>query len=64
MGHLWMGFDERQLAEWATGAGLHGFRYVNLPSDPEAKGPMLFTATAYTLREEMWIPGALDQEPV
>src|SRR5690606_36193622 len=39
MGHLWMGFEEEQVKEWAGGAGLQGFRHLNLPADPDAKGP-------------------------
>lgn len=62
MGHLWMGFGEEQLEGWATEAGMLGFRYLNLPADPDARGPMLFAATAYTLREEVCIPGALEMD--
>ncbi|HUE96430.1 MAG TPA: metalloregulator ArsR/SmtB family transcription factor [Longimicrobiaceae bacterium] len=60
MGHLWLGFGIDELEGWMVEAGLEGFRYVTLPADPEAKGPILFVATARTPREEVWIPGAID----
>jgi SAM-dependent methyltransferase len=46
MGHLWLGFDEGQLAAWLGDAGLADVRIVPLPPDPQAKGPRLFTARA------------------
>jgi ubiquinone/menaquinone biosynthesis C-methylase UbiE len=46
MGHLWQGFEEEQMREWTSKAGLTGFRSVSLPPDPSAKGPALFAATA------------------
>lgn len=46
MGHVWLGFDRRQLARWTEAAGLGDLRVVPLPPDPEAKGPTLFAATA------------------
>ena len=46
MGHLWLGFDEGQLAAWLGDAGLTDVRVVPLPPDPQAKGPGLFTARA------------------
>ena len=45
MGHLWQGFDRQTLGGWMQGAGLGGFRYNELPADPEARGPMLFAAS-------------------
>jgi Methylase involved in ubiquinone/menaquinone biosynthesis len=45
MGHLWQGFDRATLGGWMHGAGLASFRYNPLSPDPEAKGPMLFTAS-------------------
>ncbi|HYU53904.1 MAG TPA: metalloregulator ArsR/SmtB family transcription factor [Gemmatimonadaceae bacterium] len=45
MGHLWQGFDRTTLGGWMQEAGLEGFRYTELPADPDAKGPTLFTAT-------------------
>jgi ubiquinone/menaquinone biosynthesis C-methylase UbiE/DNA-binding transcriptional ArsR family regulator len=46
MGHLWQGFASETLAEWAHDAGFEGLRYNVLPPDPEAKGPLLFAASA------------------
>lgn len=46
MGHLWLGFDEEQLADWTRQVGLETLRYRVLPADPAARGPMLFVATA------------------
>lgn len=46
MGHLWMGFESPQLEQWVSDAGMDGFRYLHLPGDPDARGPMLFAATA------------------
>jgi ubiquinone/menaquinone biosynthesis C-methylase UbiE len=45
MGHLWQGFDSATLNDWMSVAGLEGFRYNPLSPDPDAKGPLLFTAT-------------------
>lgn len=46
MGHLWQGFDDDRLAGWMRSAGLEAFRYNALSPDPEARGPMLFAASA------------------
>ena len=46
MGHLWQGFSAETLGGWMTEAGLGDFRYIALPPDPDAKGPVLFAATA------------------
>jgi ArsR family transcriptional regulator len=46
MGHLWQGFDRSVLGQWLEGAGLEHFRYHPLPADPDARGPLLFTASA------------------
>jgi ArsR family transcriptional regulator len=46
MGHLWQGFASETLAGWARDAGFEGLRYNVLPPDPEAKGPLLFAASA------------------
>ena len=46
MGHLWQGFASSTLAEWARDAGFDELRYNVLPPDPEAKGPLLFAASA------------------
>ncbi len=46
MGHVWLGFEEEQVARWLDGAGFEAVRIRPLPADPEAKGPSLFAATA------------------
>ena len=46
MGHLWLGFGEEQLAGWLAGAGFGAPAWSLLPPDPEAKGPILFAASA------------------
>jgi len=46
MGHVWQGFDRKVLGGWMETSGLEGFRYQPLPADPDAKGPLLFTASA------------------
>ena len=46
MGHQWLGFGEEQLGRWLADAGFTGYRYVPLPADVQAKGPMLFAAAA------------------
>ena len=46
MGHVWLGFSERQIVRAATGAGFDQARIRALPVDPDAKGPALFAAVA------------------
>jgi hypothetical protein len=46
MSHVWMGFGERQMGRYLSGAGLEQIRYRPLPADPSARGPALFAATA------------------
>jgi ArsR family transcriptional regulator len=46
MGHVWLGFSEKQISRFLTGAGFDGVRVRSLPSDPDAKGPALFAAIA------------------
>lgn len=46
LGHVWQGFDEQQVLGWLQETGFIGCRYRALPSDPAAKGPSLFSATA------------------
>lgn len=46
MGHLWPGFSERQMTEWATAAGFAGYRHTGLRPDADAAGPMLFLGVA------------------
>jgi ubiquinone/menaquinone biosynthesis C-methylase UbiE/DNA-binding transcriptional ArsR family regulator len=45
MGHVWMGFAEDHLRKLLTAAGFEPVRISALPSDPRAKGPVLFAAT-------------------
>jgi len=46
MGHVWQGFSGGQMSAWMEGAGFGSVRYHPLPADPEAKGPLLFSASA------------------
>jgi ArsR family transcriptional regulator len=46
MGHVWLGFSERQITKFLTGAGFRDVRVRPLPTDPDAKGPALFAAIA------------------
>ena len=44
LGHVWLGFSEKQVKEWLEGAGFSEVRVFALPSDPGAKAPALFVA--------------------
>ena len=46
MGHVWLGFSEKQLSRLLAGAGFDDIRVRALPADPDAKGPALFVAVA------------------
>src|SRR5688572_5751861 len=46
MGHVWLGFSEKQMSRFLTGAGFDDIRMRPLPADPDAKGPALFAAIA------------------
>jgi ArsR family transcriptional regulator len=46
MGHVWLGFSEKEIFRWLEAAGLGEVRFHLLTPDPEAAGPSLFTATA------------------
>ena len=46
MGHVWLGFSEKQITRFLTGAGFEDIPVRALPADPDAKGPALFAATA------------------
>jgi len=46
MGHVWLGFSDRQISRFLTGAGFGHVRVRALPADPDAKGPALFAAVA------------------
>jgi SAM-dependent methyltransferase len=44
MGHVWLGFSEKQIGRFLGGAGFTDVRVRMLPADPDAKGPALFAA--------------------
>src|SRR5215216_1054391 len=44
MGHVWLGFSEKQIGRFLGGAGFTDLRVRMLPADPDAKGPALFAA--------------------
>jgi ArsR family transcriptional regulator len=46
MGHVWLGFSEKQMARLLSGAGFDDVRMRALPADPDAKGPSLFATVA------------------
>jgi ArsR family transcriptional regulator len=46
MGHVWLGFSDKQISRFLTGAGFEDVRVRALPADPDAKGPALFAAVA------------------
>ena len=46
MGHIWLGFTDKQMTAWLHAAGFKGVRWRVLPAEPKAKGPSLFVATA------------------
>jgi ArsR family transcriptional regulator len=46
MGHVWLGFAERELHPMLSAAGFEDVRVRTLSSDPGAQGPALFAASA------------------
>ncbi len=44
MGHVWLGFTEKQMTKFLTGAGFGDVRIRAVPADPDALGPSLFAA--------------------
>ncbi|MBM3819495.1 MAG: metalloregulator ArsR/SmtB family transcription factor [Acidimicrobiia bacterium] len=46
MGHVWLGFSDKQISRYASGAGFGDVRIRALPVDPDARGPALFAAVA------------------
>ena len=46
MGHVWLGFSDRQIERHLESAGFEQIRIHALPTDSDAKGPALFAATA------------------
>jgi len=51
MGHVWLGFSERQITRFLTAAGFGDVRVRLLPADPDARGPALFAAAATKLNK-------------
>lgn len=46
MGHVWLGFGEDALQKLLGSAGFERIRIASMPTDPDAKGPALFVASA------------------
>ena len=46
MGHVWLGFSEKQIDALPDRRGFGDVRVRMLPADPDAKGPALFAAVA------------------
>lgn len=46
MGHVWLGFSEKQIGRLLIAAGFDGVRLRALPVDSDAMGPALFAAVA------------------
>jgi hypothetical protein len=46
MGHVWLGFDEKQMTQWLHAADFKDIRWRILPPESRTKGPSLFVATA------------------
>jgi ubiquinone/menaquinone biosynthesis C-methylase UbiE len=44
MGHVWLGFSEKQVGRFLAGAGFSDVCVRVVPAEPEAKGPTLFAA--------------------
>ena len=44
MGHVWLGFSERQMRKLLSAAGFDNIRIHHLPIEEDAKGPALFAA--------------------
>jgi ArsR family transcriptional regulator len=45
MGHVWLGFSERQMTQWLHAAGFKETRSRALPPEAKTKGPSLFVVT-------------------
>jgi ArsR family transcriptional regulator len=46
MGHVWLGFGDEQTRRMLADGGFDDIRIIPLPTDPNAKGPALFVASA------------------
>ena len=44
MGHVWLGFSDKQITRLLNGAGFGDVRVRMLPADPDTQGPALFAA--------------------
>ncbi len=60
MGHVWLGFPERQMERWMAAAGFAGVRVSDLPPTPGARGPALFVATGTCRQDPMRIRSGKD----
>jgi SAM-dependent methyltransferase len=60
MGHVWLGFGERELSGWLEAAGFEAVRYIPLAADPAARGPTLFAAAARRARGTIETPNTGD----
>jgi ArsR family transcriptional regulator len=49
MGHVWLGFEQKQLEDWLIEAGFGKVTFRALPPEQQAKGPNIFTASAQRL---------------
>jgi ArsR family transcriptional regulator len=52
MGHVWLGFSEKQMTRFLNGAGFGQVRFRMLPADPDARGPALFAAAGVRQRKD------------
>jgi hypothetical protein len=46
MGHVWLGFGEKQMTQCLNAAGFNDVRWRALAPEPKTKGPSLFVAAA------------------
>jgi ubiquinone/menaquinone biosynthesis C-methylase UbiE len=46
MGHIWLGFSEKQMVQWLHATGFKEVRWRAIPPESKAKGPSLFVASA------------------
>ena len=53
MGHVWLGFSEKQMTGWLHTAGFKEVRWHAMPPESKAKGPSLFVATARRNRSDI-----------
>jgi ArsR family transcriptional regulator len=51
-GQQWQGFSEVTVRAWLEAAGFTSVRYVPLPAEPTARGPLLFAASAVRAWQE------------